>query len=100
MLVLMACGLPGIMFVVSRCSNCWGGEDMGACIARVSRLRGTTTGANYFCQIGVESLLNEITCHQEMQVDVKGVLCKMVKVKVRGLGMHRDLFAFAAKRTA
>jgi hypothetical protein len=69
--------LPGIMFTVSRCSNCRGGENMGACIAGVSRLRGTNTGADHCCQISVESLLNEIACHQEMKVDVKGVSCKM-----------------------
>jgi hypothetical protein len=74
---------------------------MGACIAGVSRLRGTNTGADHCCQISVESLLNEIACHREMKVDVKGVLCKMKQVKkMRGLGMHRPLFACAAKRTA
>jgi hypothetical protein len=67
----------------------------------VSRLRGTNTGAGHCCQISVESLLNEIACHQEMQVDVKGVPREMTRVKkVRGLGMHRPSFACAAKRIA
>jgi hypothetical protein len=76
---------------------------MGACIAGASRLRGKITGADHCCQIGVESLLNEIDCHQDMQVGVKGVSCEMMKVKKvrgRGLGMHRPLFAYAAKRAA
>jgi hypothetical protein len=64
-------------------------------------LRGTNTGADHCCQISVESLLNEIAYHQEMQVDVRGVLREMTRVKkVRGLGMHRPFFACAAKRTA
>jgi hypothetical protein len=56
---------------------------MGAFIAGVSRLRRTNNGADHCRQIYVESLLKEIACHQEMQVDVKGVLYEMKMKKVR-----------------
>jgi hypothetical protein len=64
------------------CSPCLavpiaGAARTGACITGVSCLRGTNTGANDFCQIDVESLLNEVACQQEMHLDVKGVLCEV-----------------------